>query len=261
MGRFAILAIVVAGCTETMPDDVPVDGPDDVPLVANAGVADLPGLRLRLHVNQTSDDGTTSGYVRLHYDEAAFRAAHGGACATLGGNAGGAIDGSLLEVLSRGATTSMGTCAVPWFAFTVRFDGTRATVVTVDDETGTVRAEYGEIERRVGTLRAPATWSLHPGDAVRLGWSHPEDIEGGSSMIYYYRPGVAEGDAMERIGFGTDEVQFTVPTWMPPSTGVIRVDLGQHEGVAAQCDGATACELQQAHAYVQSVAISSAAKP
>jgi hypothetical protein len=243
----------VAGCP----------GPD-----ANATLADLPRLRIGLQTWTSSDDRPTSGFATISYDEPAFTAAHEGQCATLGGDLRGAIDGVELDVNSYGSNDEeFGGCYYAHLYFDVRFPADRPSVLTIADDSHTVRAEIaaGSLAPHFPTLRAPSTWEFRGGEPVRLGWSHPADLA--ENPLDEYDVGFHIGERGQPNANGDnffplpttvtgDELRFTIPS-PPPITGpgYITINMGYTVGSATTCEGAAECGFSASRSFDHTVEI------
>lgn len=230
----------------------------------NASLADLPDLSVSVQTWDASDDAPTTVDVSLTYDGAAFAATHDGACATLGDDFGGRLDDGRQIWSSRGKDdVDFGGCYVPSLRYEVRFTDDRAAELTIADDSRTIRATFpvGALAPHYPTLRAPAAWKFHGGDAVRVAWSHPDDLAAplGEFDVGFFADGkTANGDnffPLPRQVVG-DELRFTIPS-PPPITGPgqITFNLGYTVGDAASCTGAARCTYSASHSFGHPVEI------
>lgn len=240
----------------------PSAGPD-----GNASLADLPGLRITVQTWDAHDDRPTAGFVSLGYDEATFIAAHGG-CATLGADLDATFDGTDLDPISRGSNDpEFEGCYMPHLPFDLRFADDVASVLTIADDSLTVRAEFpaGAFEAHRPILVEPGAWRFRGGQEVRVGWSHPADLA--ETPRDWTDVGFHIGDRGRPNGNGDnffplsprvedEEIRFTIPS-PPPITGpgLITFEMGYTVGAATTCTGATDCSFSASRSFDHTVEI------
>jgi hypothetical protein len=237
--------IVLAGCSGTSP---------------NATLADLP--RLSLVVQEWAPGDTTSahGFVDMSYDIAAFKAAHGGACAILDDSFHATLDGAPLDTDPGATGDDLVPCYPPSLGFEAQFAG--PTTFVASDDSLEVTAVFGAdaFAPHVPMLRSPATWQFAPGEMVRIGWSVPEDLTvvGSEPFQVMFNTLMTEDNNafdLDPTASG-DEIQFTVPN--PPlrtGPGFIVFRFGYSGGDAVTCTNAVSCTFSAERGYVHSVVI------
>jgi hypothetical protein len=253
MRRLACL-LLLAGC-----------GPD--PNTDLASLQDRYDLRLSLQADAAGDADPTVGSVGIGYDEEHFAFDHDGDCAVLGGDLGGSIGDTELNLNVRGdRDDEFGDCHPARLSFSTRFSSDQPTVLTVADDTATVTAVFaaGALAPHHPILRSHSEWVFRGGEQVRIGWSHPEDLTAITWDEYtvYVRMGELDESINRSNSFTLavsvvgDEIQFTMPS-PPPLTGRGRLafDFAWTGGDAVTCE-ATACTFNLARRYHQSVTIS-----
>jgi hypothetical protein len=173
---------------------------------------------------------------------------------------GGTLDGVALPIGSHGGGDDFGGCARLALEFDAEFSGSSTFVI--EDDSMTVTAEFSPdaFEPHVPILRSPANWQFSPGETVRVGWSHPADLEmiPVEAFRVYFHTGKNENNnsfdfAVEYAG---DEILFTVPDPPPVAgAGFIVFQFGYSNGTATRCTGATSCQFSSTRGYQHTVVI------
>ena len=249
MHRCLLASLVCAGCTSGPP--------------ANAELAELLSLRVGVQIWESTDREPTKGFFMVGYDEDAFRRAHDGECAVVDIDAH--FDGADLGHVSGGGNdTDFDDCYSPGGEFEIDRIGEQAATLRVSDGSRTIEATFSaaQLAPHQPTLRSPSEWKFGGGDAVVLGWSHPDDFVTGADFLdnpVYFHTGTLDDPNFFDI-YNTqlvgDEIRFTIPNPPPiKGSGLIVARFGYAVGNATSCVGAASCTFSREAGYAHSVEI------
>ncbi len=236
---------------------LPACGTDPAP---NATLAELPNLRFSIQGWGPSDLEPTPGFVALSYDTAAFRAAHGDACAILDGSFRGTVNGTTLRTDPGGGPDDLDDCSPPALQLVDASAGPASFVV--DDDSLTITAQFAAeaFAPHVPALRAPSVWKFASDQAVTVGWSQPADLVGLAPepwQVYFHTGKFENNNSFDLTpSISGDEIRFTIPRPAPVTgDGLIVFRFGYSNGSATTCIGAASCQYSSTRGYQHSVHI------
>jgi hypothetical protein len=246
MHRHAVVVVAWIGCADEVPPP-------------NARLADLPSLGLHVELFPSSNLDLDHASAYLLYDEPAFETASGEPCAILG-ELDASWEHTELGVVSPGSYDAYwDECTPPIVRFSFESIGDEVSTLRISDDSRTIEATFaaGPLVPHTPGLRSPDQWRFRGGDAVVIGWSHPDDFSSARGVYFdtgwiYDQPSTFDLEA-RYIG---DEIHFTIPDPPPiTSDGTIVLSFGYTTGSAATCTGATFCGFQRDASYAHSVVI------
>jgi len=225
---------------------------------ANATLADLGNVGIGIQRWAASDSGDTPGYGYLSYDASAFRAAHGGDCATL--DFTGTLDGHQLDTDGGGNSDEGDECYNPSFDFSGELTGAQTLEIT--DGASTLVATYGAdaFAPHTPMLNAPQSWTFAAGDHVDVRWSDPSDLPTvvtAPSPVYFHTGKSEDNNFFDLVpSFNGDRISWTMPSPLPRTgEGLIVFRFGYSNGDAETCTGAASCTYSTERGFSHSVTL------
>jgi hypothetical protein len=227
----------------------------------NATLADLPGRSVSAQIWESTDDKPTPGFATVGYDTEAFRNAHGGECAVIDLDA--SFGAAHVDTIWHGGDDDFDGCSDPGFELTFPGVGEHDATLRIEDDSLTIEATFSaeQLAPHAPELRSPSMWRFGAGDAVVLGWSHPQDLIDGATFLadpVYFHTGTLTDPNYFPITavLSGDEIRFTLPHPAPiTGKGYIVTRFGYVNSAAITCTGATTCSLSREAGFSHTVTI------